>query len=291
MSERTVWVSGAAYETDFWVFNSSDAVVTGLVDGGFTKKLTKNGTHDTTTVTITEVDSSNQPGKYKATYTPPSNGYWSLRVTHATYNPIGWMDDIQTYTSEVLAGSSQTGDSYAIVNSSTFGNSKLVRATTPENTLDVSATGEAGIDWANVGSPTTTVGLTGTTISTSQAVASVTGAVGSVTGNVGGNVVGSVGAVPAGDIRNAIGLASANLDTQLATIGTAALSAAADALATKNIVSVDIVLDTTTDPDAWRVHYYSRGTTTDLIPPKLLKNYTGGAITAPTTPVASQVEA
>jgi hypothetical protein len=33
-------------------------------------------------------------------------------------------------------------------------------------TLDVSATGEAGIDWANVGSPTTTVALSGTTVGT-----------------------------------------------------------------------------------------------------------------------------
>ncbi len=69
-------------------------------------------------------------------------------------------------------------------------------------TLDVSATGEAGVDWANVGSPTTSNGLTGTTIATSQVVASVTGAVGSVTGavgsvtgNVGGNVTGTVAGV------------------------------------------------------------------------------------------------
>lgn len=46
--------------------------------------------------------------------------------------------------------------------------------TTAGRTLDVSATGEAGVDWANVGSPTTTVGLTGTTVSTTQVVASVT---------------------------------------------------------------------------------------------------------------------
>lgn len=46
--------------------------------------------------------------------------------------------------------------------------------------LDVSTGGEAGLDWANVGSPTTTLGLTGTTISTSQQVASVSGSVGSV---------------------------------------------------------------------------------------------------------------
>jgi hypothetical protein len=46
--------------------------------------------------------------------------------------------------------------------------------------LDVSAGGEAGLDWANVGSPTTTLGLSGTTIATSQQVASVSGSVGSV---------------------------------------------------------------------------------------------------------------
>lgn len=36
--------------------------------------------------------------------------------------------------------------------------------TTSGNTLDVNANGEAGIDWANVGNPTTTLGLSGTTI-------------------------------------------------------------------------------------------------------------------------------
>lgn len=38
--------------------------------------------------------------------------------------------------------------------------------TTAGRTLDVSATGEAGVDWANVGSPTTSLALTGTTIAT-----------------------------------------------------------------------------------------------------------------------------
>lgn len=37
-------------------------------------------------------------------------------------------------------------------------------------TLDVSAGGEAGVDWANVGSPTTTVDLSGTTIAITQRV-------------------------------------------------------------------------------------------------------------------------
>lgn len=42
--------------------------------------------------------------------------------------------------------------------------------TTAGRTLDVSATGEAGVDWANVGSPTTSLALTGTTIATTQKV-------------------------------------------------------------------------------------------------------------------------
>lgn len=62
-------------------------------------------------------------------------------------------------------------------------------------TLDVTTTGEAGIDWGNIGNPTTAVNLSATNIDVDQVVASVSGAVGSVTGNVGGNVTGSVGSV------------------------------------------------------------------------------------------------
>lgn len=42
--------------------------------------------------------------------------------------------------------------------------------TTAGRTLDVSAGGEAGVDWANVGSPTTSLNLSGTTIATTQKV-------------------------------------------------------------------------------------------------------------------------
>lgn len=45
-----------------------------------------------------------------------------------------------------------------------------LKPTTAGRTLDVSAGGEAGIDWANVGSPTTSLALTGTTIATTQKV-------------------------------------------------------------------------------------------------------------------------
>ncbi len=58
-----------------------------------------------------------------------------------------------------------------------------LQGTTPGNTLDVNATGEAGLDWANIGSPTTAQNLSGTNIDVDQVIASVSGAVGSVTGH------------------------------------------------------------------------------------------------------------
>ncbi len=152
-----------------------------------------------------------------------------------------------------------------VVGRFTLRKTACLKPTTSGRTLDVSSGGEAGIDFANIGSPTTTVNLSGTTISTSQVVASVTGAVGSVTGsvgsvtgavgsvtgNVGGNVVGSVASVTnrvtantdqwngvsvtgmplptasytapldAAGTRAAVGLATANLDTQLDALPTA----------------------------------------------------------------------
>lgn len=46
----------------------------------------------------------------------------------------------------------------------------LLRPTTAGRKLDVSSGGEAGVDWANVGSPTTTVNLSGTTVKTATDV-------------------------------------------------------------------------------------------------------------------------
>jgi hypothetical protein len=107
-----------------------------------------------------------------------------------------------------------------------------LQPTVAGRTLDVSAGGEAGVDWANIGSPTTSNGLTGTTISTSQVVASVTGAVGSVTGavgsvtgNVGGNVTGSVGSV-VGAVGSVTGNVGGNVVGSVASVAGAVGSVA-----------------------------------------------------------------
>jgi hypothetical protein len=57
-----------------------------------------------------------------------------------------------------------------IVGSYASGNAPL-QPTTAGRTLDVTATGAAGIDWGNVENPTTTVGLSGTTVKAATDVA------------------------------------------------------------------------------------------------------------------------
>lgn len=66
-----------------------------------------------------------------------------------------------------VGGVSQVG--YVIARFS-LNNRSSLRPTTAGRTLDVSAGGEAALDWANIGSPTTAVDLSGTTIKTATDV-------------------------------------------------------------------------------------------------------------------------
>jgi hypothetical protein len=61
-----------------------------------------------------------------------------------------------------------------VVGTFSIENRSAVMPTTAGRTLDVSATGEAGLDWANVGSPGTTVSLSATTVAIVTAVSTVT---------------------------------------------------------------------------------------------------------------------
>ena len=114
--------------------------------------------------------------------------------TSDSFYAVGSFFDVVITTGTVNAVSAVG----SVVGRFTIRKTACLKPTTSGRTLDVSSGGEAGIDLANVGSPTATLNLSGTTISTSQTVASVSGAVGSVTGDVGGNVVGSVASVTAG---------------------------------------------------------------------------------------------
>lgn len=77
-------------------------------------------------------------------------------------------------TTGTVSGNSVVG--YVIGQFSIEARSAL-RPTTADRTLDVSAGGEAGVDWANIGNPTTVQNLSATNIDADQVVASVTAAV------------------------------------------------------------------------------------------------------------------
>jgi hypothetical protein len=100
VSDRVAWKTGTAYKDVIWVFDSAGAGVTGLVDAGFTGKVTlKDGVRTATpTFTLTEIDSVNAPGAYRVDFTDNAAAYWQLRFKHATYNVRGWTVDLQTYT-------------------------------------------------------------------------------------------------------------------------------------------------------------------------------------------------
>lgn len=133
----------------------------------------------------------------------------------------------------------------SVVASFTLRKNSALKPTTAGRTLDVTATGEAGIDWANIGSPTTVVNLSGTTVKTATDVETDTADIQSriPAALVSGRIDASVGAMAAdtltstalaasavteiqtglstldaAGVRSAVGLASANLDTQLTAI-------------------------------------------------------------------------
>ncbi len=154
-------------------------------DGSTTQKTTSNGitvSIDFDTITgnhLISIDTSNDTG---------DAGFW---VTGSDYHVRVEGTTVDAGTINAWIGH------FSIQNRYSAG---ALRPTTAGRTLDVSATGEAGIDWANIGSPTTAQNLSGTNIDVDQVVASVSGnvdgSVGSVTGAV-GSVTGAVGSVTA----------------------------------------------------------------------------------------------
>lgn len=129
-----------------------------------------------------------------------------------------------------------------------------LRPTTAGRTLDVSAGGEAGVDWANVGSPTTTLNLSGTTVKTATDVETDTADIQSrlpaalVSGRMSSDVIAISGDTTAADNAEAFfdgtGYAGTNnviptvsSVTAIATGGITAASIAADAIGASELAA------------------------------------------------------
>jgi hypothetical protein len=95
-------------------------------------------------------------------------GLNNVRVVASSGNGFATATNVQlVITTGTVNGVSVVGE---VVGSFSIEARSALMPTTAARTLDVSSTGEAGLDWANVGSPTTALALTGTTIATTQKV-------------------------------------------------------------------------------------------------------------------------
>lgn len=103
----------------------------------------------------------------------------------------------------------------AVVGRFTIRKTAALKPTTAGRTLDVTAGGEAGIDWANIGSPTTAVNLSGTTVKTATDVETDTADIQTrlPAALVSGRIDASVGAMAANVMTAAA--AAADLTTEL----------------------------------------------------------------------------
>src|SRR5574343_312676 len=126
------------------------------------------------------------------------NGHWAIihdiasAVQRATVLILDYTGSTKTVT--LAAGATFTaaaGDNISVMDLAPLQPSTLGR------TLDVSSGGEAGLDWANVGSPTTTVNLSGTTVKTATDVETDTADIQSrlPAALVGGRIDANVGAI------------------------------------------------------------------------------------------------
>lgn len=100
-------------------------------------------------------------------------GYNNVRVVASGGNGYATATNYDLcITTGTVNGVSVVGES---IGSFSIENRSALMPTTPTLTLDVSATGEAGVDWANVGGKTTANNLSATTVNLTNTVTTYTG--------------------------------------------------------------------------------------------------------------------
>lgn len=104
---RSVHKAGEPIRAPIEVFNGTTPVK-GLAIGDFAVTLTKDGADASVAgVTLEEIKPAdvNDP-RYDVVFTPAMDGYYRLRLRHATYGPRGWVEtfDVTTYGTDLEAG-------------------------------------------------------------------------------------------------------------------------------------------------------------------------------------------
>lgn len=146
-----------ALDIVFFAHDSNGDAVTGKVNGDFTKRISKDGAaFAAMTVTISERE----------------NGWYHAQLSTSHTDTLGVLSLTFTAT-----GIKQVNLQYRVHARIP---DDLAFPTTSGRSLDVTATGAAGIDWGNVENASTAVNLSATNIDVDQVVASVSGSVGSI---------------------------------------------------------------------------------------------------------------
>lgn len=169
---------------DIFIMDSSSttgAGLTGLVynSAGLTAYYYREGAASATAITLATmtlgtwatggfvvIDGTNMPGCYQigipdAALATGANSVVVMLKGATNMAPL---------TLEIDLVDNVVADTYSIVNDTNFGNAQLVRSTTPANTLDVSATGEAGLDFNNIKDATGAHTLTNITVPVTTSV-------------------------------------------------------------------------------------------------------------------------
>lgn len=156
----------SAVDTDFATTVHLNSVVGHLADAGGT------ATFDRTTDALEVLGAATAPSAASI-----ADAVWEEAIADHS-GTVG-------STAEQLAAAGAAGDPWATALPGAYGAgtagkiigdnvnatiSSRLAPTTAGRTLDVTATGEAGIDWGNIGSPTTVVNLSGTTVKTATDV-------------------------------------------------------------------------------------------------------------------------
>lgn len=115
------------------------------------------------TLTITASKDGAAFGSISPSVTDLGSGWYKLALTTSHTDTLG---DLAIHITSTGADPTDLVDEVVVWDPATAWLSPTVAG----RTLDVSAGGEAGVDWANIGSPTTSNALTGTTIATTQKV-------------------------------------------------------------------------------------------------------------------------
>lgn len=227
---------GDTFDTKFCTVTTTGAPTT-LAGSPVISAYVGNSTTELTAGITLSVDFDSRTGMHNVRVVATSgNGY----ATASNYQLV--------LTAGTVGGTSVVG--YVVAEFSIENRSALM-PTTAARTLDVTTTGGAGIDWANVEAPTTTLNLSGTTIKTATDVATATTAIQADTDDiqtrlpaalVSGRIDASVGAMAA----NVLTATAINADAiTAAKIATNAIDA--DAIAADAVTEIQAGLATPTN--------------------------------------------